>query len=198
VAEFLPAVRQIVLIKQGIPKKEMPNVKSQMSTLNLPKKNSPKGYTLIEILVGLSILSLLFAIGYASYREFSRRQILIGTARTIRGDLRLAQELSLSGKKPGGCSVLDGYNFLVVPPTGYEIRALCGVTTYLEKGGSLVGQGVTLSNLSPDLTPSNTITFKTLGEGTNIPAGTSTTLTITQTTTGTTTDVVVTSGGEIK
>lgn len=166
--------------------------------LALPKKGSQEGYTLIEVLVGLSILALLFATGYASYREFSRRQILVGVSRAIKGDLRLAQELSLSGKKPGGCSVLDGYNFLVIPPTGYEIRALCGATTYLEKAGSVAGLNVTLSNLSPDPTPSNTITFKTLGEGTNIGAGSSTTLTITQTTTGTTTDVVITSGGEIR
>ena len=54
------------------------------------------GYTLIEILVGLTIIGIIFGVGFASFREFSRRQSLAGGVKTLVGDLRLAQEQAIS------------------------------------------------------------------------------------------------------
>lgn len=155
------------------------------------------GYTLIDILVSLGILTLLFSVGYAGYREYARRQALTAAVRIIKGDLRYTQELALAGKKPVSCTVLDGYQFVLVSGNSYEVRATCAGTTYLDKSVSLSSNFVTLSNLTPNLTPSNTIIFKSLGQGNNIPSGTSTAITVSQIGTTNTAVVNISSGGEI-
>ena len=44
------------------------------------------GYTLIEILVTLSIVGIIFAAGYANFREYARRQAVVSGARQVQGD----------------------------------------------------------------------------------------------------------------
>lgn len=153
------------------------------------------GYTLIEILVSLTIVGLIFSIGYVNFRDFSRRQALAGVARAIKGDLRLAQEQALAGKKPTSASCnspnqLNGFNFMVVSAQSYRLEANCS-------GGVVTTKTVTLPTDISISTPSpNPITFKILGQGTNLSADA--TLTLTQARTTNTTIITVTSGGEIK
>jgi type II secretory pathway pseudopilin PulG len=84
---------------------------------------------LIELLIGLTIISLLLGVGYANYREFARNQTLLGASRQIKGGLRLAQELALAGNKPSpACDGrdLDGYGFRIDKENAsYEIEAVC-------------------------------------------------------------------------
>lgn len=157
------------------------------------------GYTLIEILVAITIASLLFGIGYVSFREFSRRQALAATSRSLKGDLRLTQELALSGKKPtSGCNTLDGYNFRVSAPSSYTIGAVCGVNN-CSNNSNFCLKTVTLASGVTINTPSvNPILFKVLAQGTNIGAGSSTTITLTQGGTGSVVNVMVSASGEIK
>lgn len=158
------------------------------------------GYTLIEILVGLTIIGILFSVGYVSFRDFSRRQALAGVAKQIQGDIRLAQEQSLSGKKPedplnkcAGVNFLDGYNFKVNStsvPASYSVEAVCA------------GQAVEIKsvNIPSDFSISSTIAtilFKPLGQGTNIPVE-SATITITQDSTGNQALIVVSAAGEVE
>ncbi len=161
--------------------------------------NFQSGYTLIEILVGLTIISLLFGFGYASFRDFSRRQTLVGTAKSVQGDLRLAQEFALAGQKPDDVScnspeTLDSYSFKVYSASQYKIEADCT--------GGAAGIVYKDVNLSPDITLStpsvNPIKFKVIGTGTNIPSGQSTTITLTQSGTNAQLVITVGSGGEIK
>lgn len=148
------------------------------------------GYTLIEILVAIGIISLIFSFGYAGLREFSQRQVLISAGRSLRNDLRLAQSKAISGEKPTGCSVLDGYRVKVSSNT-YSILAVCAkVEMSVNKDNIEIPEGITASTKS--------ITFKALGEGTDLPKGSILTITLAQTATGRTLDIVVTSGGEIK
>jgi len=167
---------------------EISNIKKQISN----KKN---GYTLIEILVALAIIGLLFSFGYVSFRDFSRRQEVSGAAKGIQGDLRLAQGDAISGQKSSGCSgVLDGYSFLVAPPSEYKIQANCGAAPIDVKDVTLPSD-VTISVPFPSPNPLN---FKVLGQGTNITGDSPWTLKLTQTGTGNSVEVTVTSGGEIK
>lgn len=157
--------------------------------------NSRFGYTIIEILIALSIAGIIFSAGFVSFRDFSRRQVLTGSARTIRGDLRLTQEYALIGKKPEderctGTNVLESYGFFVSAQDQYVIRAYCS-------GGVA---DVKTVDLPPDLeisAPSpNPISFKALGAGTNLEGDA--TIVITQISTSASTSLVVTTGGEIK
>src|SRR4030067_2920560 len=89
------------------------------------------GYTLIEIMVALSIISIMFGIGYVAYREFSRRQSLSSAIRLIIGDLQLAQTQAITGTKPRDVvcdspNVLSGYNFEIIEePDSYKVEAVC-------------------------------------------------------------------------
>jgi prepilin-type N-terminal cleavage/methylation domain-containing protein len=159
-------------------------------------------YTLIEILVGLTIVGLLFGVGYANFRSFSQRQVVVSAAKILQGDLRLTQELALSGQKPNDAkcnspvNTLNGYNFTILSPSTYEIRASCS-------GGApgVVYKTVTLSSgvifVSPFASP-NPILFKVLGNGTNIPEGGNVVIKMTQTGTTNQTNITVSSGGQIQ
>ncbi|MCK4588532.1 type II secretion system protein [Candidatus Woesebacteria bacterium] len=155
-----------------------------------PKKTE-RAYTLIEILVSLTIIGLVFGVGYISFREFARRQALAGTARSLRGNLRLAQGQALAGKKPVGCTVLNGYRFSAVSESVYRIMASC------VNGDSSIGKdsvsfpdGVTMNPI-----PGN-ILFKVLGQGTDL--GSDVEINLVQEATDNTIKVTVTIGGEIK
>ena len=71
------------------------------------------GYTLIELLVGISIVGIIFSVGYAGFRQFSQRQQLAGVAKSITSDIQLIKQKALTGEKPSGgaCTKLDGYTF---------------------------------------------------------------------------------------
>lgn len=153
------------------------------------------GYTLIEILVALTIVGILFGFGYVNFRDFSRRQALAGVVKQIQGDLRLAQQMALSGQKPSdlSCGTLDGIRFGITPPSVYRLRAQCnGAAGFIYKEVTLPG-GITIT---PD-GATNPIIFKVLGRGTNIvsPAAV---ITLTQTGTNATAIITVASGGEIQ
>ncbi len=159
-----------------------------------------KGYSLIEILVVLSILGILFAAGYANFRDFARRQTVSNAAKGIAGDLRLAQQMALSGQKPSdsnctGANVLNGFKFEVISSDHYEIRAICsGVNPPPATKDVILAAGVEIATPFPSPNP---IIFKVLGNGTNIGA-TNATLRVRQTVTGATQDIIITSGGRIQ
>ena len=155
-----------------------------------------KGYSLVEVLVSLAIVGLLFTFGFASFRDFSRRQHLISVARTIRGELRSIQSKATSGEKPtnaecSGTNTLITFNFQVVSLTSYQVVAVCS-------GGSVTVKSVTLPSDTTMSSNQNTISFKVLGQGTNVSAGSGAIITLTQVGTANTTTVTVTSGGEVK
>ena len=146
------------------------------------------GYTLIELLVAITVISIVFAIGYASFREFSRRQALTGIVRSVTSDLRLAQQLSLTGEKPetGSCTTLEGYSF--APNSGnYTVTANCSNADRLIKTVTLES-GVTISG--------PTVQFKVLGQGTNLNS--TATLTINHSVLGNSVTITVGKGGEVK
>lgn len=87
------------------------------------------GFTLIELMVVISITAILSALGIAGYMEFNRRQILTQASRMIRQDLRLAQSLAFNNQKPSDCGTLDDYTFKLVNKT-YKIFADCSNPDY--------------------------------------------------------------------
>lgn len=123
-----------------------------------------KGFTLIELLVVLFVISSIFFFGYANYRQYSQRQILLSLGRQIEGDLILARNYANSGKKPDSCSSLDGYKFdWNSGDATYSIYAVCG--------GSQIGDAVISHTIDANYeltTTCGNFMFKTLGNGTNL------------------------------
>ena len=153
------------------------------------------GYTLIEILVALTIVGLLFSFGFVNFRDFSRRQQLSGIVKQIQGDLRLAEEDAITGQKPSTCGsakTLESYGFEIILGTEYKINAYCSANTKITIKDVLLPPGITISTSSMN----QFVKFKILGQG--IDADSDWVLVITQTTTGNIANITVTSGGEIK
>lgn len=74
------------------------------------------GFTLIEILVTISLIGILSSVGIASYIGFSRSQQVLQTARKVVQDLRLAQSMAANNQKPQSpalCGTLSGYTFRI-------------------------------------------------------------------------------------
>ncbi len=153
-----------------------------------------KGYTFVEVLVSLTIVGLLFSFGFANFRDYSRRQALAGVARNLKGELRLAQSKASAGEKPAACSasILSTYSFQIINSTSYKITADCSGGINVDIKTVSFPEGVTMSPAS------GTVSFKVLGQGTNIIAGGSVVITLTQVGTNNTSLVTVASGGEIK
>lgn len=148
-----------------------------------------KGYTLVELLVGISIVAVVFAVGFVSYREFSRRQSLTGVTKQLVGDLRLAQQLALTGQKPttGSCTTLVGYVISRTSSTSYDLIADCSNADYVIK---------TIDMPIDTTISAGNVTFKVLGQGTDRTSPL--TFTITNTSTGISQDITVGIGGDIK
>jgi prepilin-type N-terminal cleavage/methylation domain-containing protein len=153
------------------------------------------GYTLIEILVGLTIIGIIFGVGYVGFRDFSRRQLLQTASRMIKSDLRLAQSKALAGEKPNdarctGTEVLNAYEFIIVDSDTYRVNAKCSGGDVEIKVHELGSDDMTMTSAT------NPIIFKVLGHGTNIPNPTEI-ISITQISTGRIVSVTVSQGGEI-
>lgn len=156
-----------------------------------------QGYTLIEVLISLTIIGLLFGFGFASFRDFSRRQHLASVARTIKGELRLVQGKASAAEKPdnvkcSGTNTLSSYSFQIVNSTSYKVTANClGGNVDIWDVPKSLPDGISMSPTS------GTISFKVLGQGTNI-VSVPIVITFTQAGTNNKSYVTVTAGGEIK
>lgn len=68
-----------------------------------------KGYTLIELILVVSVLILIASFGIARYNEFNERQNVQQTADTFISNLRLVGAKALAVDKPQGCTMLVGW-----------------------------------------------------------------------------------------
>lgn len=148
-----------------------------------------KGFTLIEIIIGLAIISLLFLVGYAAYQEFARRQALNTAYDKAKSSLELAQQLALSGEKPSGCgtNVLSKYK-VDLSGASYTIKAVCGSEITMKPATSY-SFGITVT--TPLL-----VEYMVLGKGTNL--GSDQNFTFSQSSTGKTLEATITKEGILK
>lgn len=155
------------------------------------RKTSP-AFTLVELMVVVSIMALLFGLGYAQYQNFNRGQVLNQAALNLKNDLRDAQNSALSGIKPTGCSgVLTAYK-VTFNAGSYDIDSEvtgCAASTKT----IALPQNVTISSL-PLLPNPNPIRFKVLAQGTDINGSTTVTL---RSSFGQTKTLTITSSGDI-
>lgn len=130
-------------------------------------KKLRRGFTLIEMVVALSITTIVFGLGLVTYQNFSKKQTVEQAALNLKADLHLTKDKALSGQKPTGwCfgpgETLSGWR-LDLTTFGYEILPVCS-------GGSSPN-GVVIKTISfPTGVTSNAtdqILFKVLSQGVN-------------------------------
>ena len=172
------------------------------------KKSS--GFSLVELLVVISIICILSVVGIASYINFSRSQTVTQAARKIVQDMRLAQSLANNGQKPTveeGCvGNLSSYIFTRISDANlnctsnyYCIFAYCvdgANKTFPKIKEVLVGSDITLTGLKK-------VEFLVLKRGAIIdglesPSVGLRTLSVSMASTSVVKSVVVDEGGSIK
>lgn len=62
-----------------------------------------QGFSIIELVIVLSIMGIMFSVGSANFRDFQRRRTVESVAENIRSEMRLAQQYAISGRKPQDC-----------------------------------------------------------------------------------------------
>lgn len=100
-----------------------------------PQQKSQGGFTLIELIVAVTIMVLLTGGGIASYITFNDNQQLEGSARQIQSYLRAAQTKARVGDRPTGCTRLEAYKVAVPASTNQlQLLTVCdgGVETQVQ------------------------------------------------------------------
>ncbi len=130
-------------------------------------------FTLVEILVAMTILAIIAGVGIAGFRLAAQRQSVDAAQGHLVGVLSQAQSNASAGVENSSCGAtsLSGWRVTFTANT-YTIEALCGATTFSSKTYTLA-TAITITTLPVP----NPILFKTLRSGTNIPNTTTITLT---------------------
>lgn len=72
--------------------------------MNLLPRVFRRGFSLIELLITVAIISLLTGLTMAGYGAFNKKQTVKTEAYKLASNLRLAQQKAISGEKPAGCT----------------------------------------------------------------------------------------------
>lgn len=123
-------------------------------------RKQPNGFTLLELLITVSILSLLVAIAVPSYQSWIQKARLKATARDLHGELQRARIQAIRGNdrtviRFNAIVTGDPYDYIIFRDTNGNFRYQPGNETLLaavrfesaqydtSKGG---GQGMTFAN----------------------------------------------------
>jgi prepilin-type N-terminal cleavage/methylation domain-containing protein len=85
------------------------------------------GFTLIEILVSVTLLLVLSGLMIANYNGFNDAQVVKQAASSMRSNMQAARTRAASGVKPTPCDQLVGYQVDFTAST-YKVSALCVVS----------------------------------------------------------------------
>jgi prepilin-type N-terminal cleavage/methylation domain-containing protein len=110
----------------------------------IKKHFPPGGFTLIEMLVVIGIISTLTSLGIASYSSYNALQTVESNATTVATQLGSAKSQAISQVIPSSCGAnpLTGYQVnITVNSQQYTVAAVCGTQ-----------QVVSTNKLPPELT----------------------------------------------
>lgn len=126
------------------------------------------GYTLVELVFSLAILTVAFVGGYTAYRDFTRREALSNAVDELKLNLGTIRSKSISAERPsqGECGgEYLGY-VVIFSANSYVARADCVASD--PSSSSAFYKTYTLPDgISLSVTV-NQILFKSLGSGTDI------------------------------
>lgn len=133
-----------------------------------------RGYTLVEVLIGLMLFGFLFAGSYTAYREFISRQAIDRSIADLKKTVAEAKQYALSGEDPNnkcGNNSIVGYRIKIPYTPQFQILYSYTLEIVCSDGASYFVKFVSLqSGATYRLvggTPTS-VTFKTLGQGTDL------------------------------
>jgi prepilin-type N-terminal cleavage/methylation domain-containing protein len=77
------------------------------------KKNNSKGFTLIETVVVMAVVSILSIVMIANYQGSQKQQSVQRAAHQLAGDIRRAQNMAMASTEQGGI-IPDGYGIYII------------------------------------------------------------------------------------
>ncbi len=111
----------------------------------------PTGYTLIELIIVITIMGLLVGASIAGFNTLNKRQTATNAGKELMSVMRTAQERAVSGIKPTTCDQLVGYSVNGTANSGtYTLKSVCMV------GGSSTSSVVKTYQLPTGVTVVNT------------------------------------------
>lgn len=88
-----------------------------------------KGFTLIELMVVLSVTAVLGTLGIAGFVIYNQVQVLQSATSDVVTVLNLAKSRAQSQIKPSGCiGGLNGYKVVITTPRTYTLYARCSIS----------------------------------------------------------------------
>ena len=127
---------------------------SQFSTLN-SQLSSGAGFTLVELIVVISVAAVISVIGIAAFVSFNQSQSLNAAAGDIANMFSLAKSRAASGVKPTPCEsqTLNGYQISInIAAKTYELNAICPPITWFILKNTLPDPITFSSEYPPDPT----------------------------------------------
>src|SRR3989344_8135047 len=109
-------------------KNNIKNLSSLISHLS-----SREGFTLIELIVVISVAAVISVIGIAAFVSYNQTQSLNTTAADIANMFSVAKSRAASGVKPTPCEsqALNGYQISInIAAKTYELNAICPPITW--------------------------------------------------------------------
>ena len=140
-------------------------INHKSSIINLPAgkagRKSQFGFTLIELIVVLSVAAVISLIGIAALVSYSQSQSLNTAASDIANMFNVAKSRAASQVKPSSCSgTLNSYRISIsIINKTYQLDAVCS------SGDSLILTNTLPSNISFDSASSPTFSFSVLTGG---------------------------------
>jgi len=125
-------------------------------------RKSCSGFTVVELLIILSLIALLFALGVSQYNRFNRSQALVKAKGELVSNLRLAQSKAMTAEKPAGCgeNELEGHRLEFINNHSYKLVAVCNCVDCPEVKATINFPSSVIKQSGPD-----GIFFKVLNRG---------------------------------
>lgn len=128
-----------------------------------PQPTTNLAFTIIELLISISIISILIGVSFAGYAKLNQRQSLISSGQDLKNIIRDAQSRVISNEID--CTLCDctssgntSYNGWSVDFTNKRIFGSCGVTPtiFFAKSFNLSSNII----ITPYITPASELIFK--------------------------------------
>lgn len=126
------------------------------------------GFTLLELLISITIMMLMVGLGIASFITFNERQQLTGAAKELQEFFRSAQTRARTGDVPAGCGTFSGYNIqMAIDSSSAQMYAVCSSGNVLRAEKTLTGSArptnainMTFLNLKGGVTNSSLVVLR--------------------------------------
>lgn len=157
---------------------------------NMLRLNYMRGFTLVELLVVITIMGILGILGFIYNRTFQATQVLNEGVSGVQNILRAAQSNATAGVK---CQGLGGATWVVTfeNTTTFNLKCKVGTSAFTQKSYSLP------TNIQVQSVPCSVNFSPLYGTVSFEPSSASCIIRITNTKTGESKDVTVTRGGAI-